>query len=493
MRSAIIRTRPCRKGTVCLSVALGAVLACLPALSSPAQAETLREAMALAYQSNPKLDAERARLRATDEDVPRAKSGFRPRATLNADTGRQKLSTNPTSSLDGTGQSWGYTVQAEQSLFSGFRTTNTVREAEANVRAGRENLRNVEQQVLLDAVTAYADVLRDQALVRLRENNVAVLAKELQAAEARRAVREVTRTDVAQAQASRARAGAQLDLAKSNLRTSRAVYERAIGRPPHSLTEPAPPTKLIPMDVEDAMKIAEKEHPNVVSALYRERAARHAVDKIWGELLPELKVEASYGQRYNPTRVINEQDTTQITGRLSVPLYEGGETQSRVRAAKHQHVARLQEIEQARAETQSFVVAAWSRLSAARAQMQYDRTAVESGRIALEGTREEERVGQRTLLDVLNAEQQLLDAEVQQVVTRREVIVASFSLLGTVGRLNGDELKLSETLYDPEVHYEEVERKWWGVSVTHASGRTEFIDLMDDWSAPDTYAGTIRR
>ena len=482
-----------RAGATSLRVSLAALLAVQFTLPSPASAETLREAMALAYQTNPRLDAERARLRATDEDVPRAKAGFRPRASLNADTGRQTIKTVPGSSADGTNQTSGYSVTAEQSLFSGYRTTNTVREAEATVRAGRENLRNVEQQILLETATAYADVLRDQALVRLREGNVSVLTKDLQAAEARRSVREVTRTDVAQAQSRRARALSDLDGAKANLRTSRAVYERVVGRPPSGLTEPKPPSKLLPINVEDVSRIAEREHPNNISALYRERAARHAVDKIWGELLPEVSVQANYGQRFSPSRIIDQQDTTSITGRLTVPLYEGGETQARVRAAKHQHVARLQEIEQARKETESLAVTAWSRLSAARAQMQSDKSAVEAAGIALEGTREEEKVGQRTLLDVLNAQQELLNAEVQQVVTRREVIVAAFTLLAAIGRLNADELKLTDALYDPEAHYDDVERKWWGISVTHASGRTEFIDLMDDWSAPDNYSEQVRR
>jgi outer membrane protein len=465
---------------------LAALLAVISPLS--AQSETLREALSLAYQAHPKLDAERARLRATDESVPQAKSGFRPRAGANADTGWQRLQTDPLSSSDGSGTTRGYNLSVEQSVFSGFRTTNAVREAEANVRAGRENLRTVEQQVLLDAVTAYADVLRDQALVRLREHNVAVLSEDLKAAEARRSVREVTRTDVAQAQSRRAKAVSALDLARSNLRTSRAVYERAIGRPPHGLSEPAPPAKLLPMNIEDVLKIAEKEHPNVVSALYRERSARHSVDKVWGELLPEVKLEASYGQRFSPSFNSNEQDSTQISGRLSVPLYEGGETQARVRAAKHGHVARLQEIEQARAETQAIAVTAWSRLTAARAQVISDRVGVDAARVALEGTREEERVGQRTLLDVLNAEQELLDAQVQQVTTKRDLIIASFGMLAAIGRLNADELRLSDSTYDPDVHYEEVQRKWWGVSITHADGRTEAVDLIDNWGASDTYA-----
>ncbi len=455
--------------------------------TQPVNAETLREALAATYQTNPRLDAERARLRATDESVPQAKSGYRPSASVNADTGYQRTESKPGVQSDSSGQTWGYSVSVEQNVFRGFRTVNSVREAEAGVKAGRENLRNVEQIVLLEAVTAYADVLRDQALVRLREANVAVLTKELQAAESRRAVREVTRTDVAQAQARRAKAVSALDLARANLRTSRAIYERVIGRPANNLSEPSPPSKLVPDSIEDAIKVAEKEHPNVASALHREKAARHTVDKVWGELLPEVRLEASYGQRFDPSRTVHEQDSAAITGRLRMPLYEGGETQARVRAAKHTHVSRLQEIEQARGETQEGVVKAWSRMTAARAQLQSDKVQVELARVALEGVREEEKVGQRTLFDVLNSEQELLDAEVQQVVTRRDLIVATFTLLGNIGRLNALELKLTDAVYDAAAHYEEVSRKWWGVSITHASGRTELLELVDDWGAEDKY------
>lgn len=472
--------------TLKLVVALVALLVALQ--PSPLGAETLREALIAAYQHNPRLDAERARLRATDESVPQAKSGYRPRAELEGDVGHQTLTTKPRSLSDGSGGTAGYGVTVRQDVFNGFRTMNSVREAESNVRAGRENLRTVEQQTLLEAVTAYADVIRDTALIRLRENAVAVLTKDLQAAEARRSVREVTRTDVAQAQARRARAVSQLDLAKANLRTARAIYERVMGRPANGLMEPALPRRLLPPSVDEAIKTGEREHPNVIAALFREKAARHTVDRIWGELLPSARLEATYGTRYDPSKTVDEQTSGVISGRVTVPLYEGGETQARVRAAKHSHVARLQEIEQARAETQTNVVTAWSRYQAADAQLRSDRVQVMAAKTALEGTREEERVGQRTLLDVLNAEQELLDAEVQQVVTKRDLIVASFTVLSAIGRLNPDELKLGAEQYDAEAHYNEVTAKWWGVSITHPNGRKELLERVDDWGAEDRYA-----
>ncbi len=469
----------------------GSALALLLALglcAPPAHGDTLREALYNTYKANPRLDAERARLRATDEDVPRAKSGFRPNVQATADVGTATVKTDPRFTGDGKTNPANVGVSVSQSVFSGMRTVNSVREAEAGVRAGRENLRQVEQQVLLEAVTAYADVLRDGALVRLREGNVATLSQDLNAAQTRRSVREVTRTDVAQATARRAKAVSALDLAKSNLRASRAIYERVVGRPPDNLTEPAPPNKLLPASVEEAIKIAERESPNVISAQFREKAARHTVDRIWGELLPEVRVEGSYNHRYDPSRSIEEQSSKSITGRMTVPLYQGGETHARVRQAKHTHVSRVQEIEQARGESQANVVVAWSRMAAARAQTISDKAQVEAAKIALEGTREEEKVGQRTLLDVLNAEQELLDAEVALTVTRRDLIVATFTVLSSVGRLSADDLRITDTLYDPAAHYEEVSRKWWGVAITHADGKKEFLQLLDDWSGDENYA-----
>ncbi|HRK19975.1 MAG TPA: TolC family protein, partial [Hyphomicrobiaceae bacterium] len=282
-----------------------------------------------------------------------------------------------------------------------------------------------------------------------------------------------------------------LDLARSNLKTSRAVYERVIGRPPHNLTAPTYPAKMIPIAVEDAIKIAEKESPNVVSALYREQAARHGVDKIWGELLPEVTLEASYGKRFNPTPATEGAEAATVTGRLTVPLYEGGETKARVRQAKHTHVSRIQEIEQARTETQALVVTAWSRLQAARAQQSTDSVQVTAAKTALEGVREEEKVGQRTLLDVLNAEQELIEAEIAALTTRRDLVIAGYTLLATMGRLNSAELQLADSQYDPEVHYEEVQGKWFGVSITHADGRTEVLEKLDNWGATDAYTGNL--
>lgn len=442
--------------------------------SVDARAETLNEALAAAYQYNPQLDAERARLRAVDEEVTRARSGYRPVITGSADYNYQW--NKDSTSLGSTTQELkpgGYSIDAVQPLFNGFRTINSVNEQEANVRAGRETLRSVEQTVLLSAVTAYMDVVRDQAIVRLRENNVNVLSRELKATEDRFAVGEVTRTDVAQAQARRAGAVSALDLAKANLKTSRAVYERVVGHAPGGLVEPRGYERFLPNSLDEATRIGTHENPAVVNALYLEQAAKFGVDRIRGELLPSVQLEANYSDRFETSEFVNESEQATVTGRLTVPIYEGGEVYARVRQQKHIHISRLQEIEQARSESEEAVVAAWSQLLAARAQVQSDQSQVSANTTALTGVREEERVGQRTLLDVLNAEVELLNSQVQLVSTRRNVVVSSYTVLASVGRLDSVNLGFTSVSYDPEAHYQEVRRKPWGTSITHSDGRTE--------------------
>jgi outer membrane protein len=459
-----------------MGVGLATLIATVSIFASSARAETLFDAVAAAYQFNPRLDAARATQRATDEEVPRALSGYRPQVTGSADTSWQRTTTNPASTANGDSNPRGYQVGAVQPLFRGFRTINAVNSAEATVRAGRETLRLSEQSVLLEAVTAFSDVVRDTAIVRLRENNVTVLTRDLRATQDRFNVGEVTRTDVAQAQARRAAAVAALDLARANLKTSRAAFERVIGHPPSKLVE-ARESRLVAKSLNENVEISLRESPSVVSALYREQAARFNIDLVRGELLPTAQLEANYAKRFDDSSVgIDSVETSTVTGRVTVPFYTGGEVQARVRQAKHVHIQRLQEIEQARTEVQAAVVTAWAQLQAAQAAVESDKTAVDANRIALAGVREEERVGQRTLLDVLNAEQELLNAEVNLVTDQRNVVVASYTVLSTIGRLNAQELAVAALVYDPEAHYHDVRRKWFDISITHSDGRREALE-----------------
>lgn len=465
--------RPLRRACAASLIAVGSLSA-----TAPAGAETLHQALAAAYKYNPQLDAERARLRSTDENVSIANSGFRPNIGASGDVTHDWQRTRPPSAGDGGNTSKGYSVNLTQPVFNGFRTINAVNEAEAFVRAGRETLRATEQTILLQAVTAYMDVIRDQAIVRLRENNVNVLSRELQATRDRFAVGEVTRTDVAQAEARRAASISALDLARSNLKISRATFERVVGHPPSRLVDPTPYGR-IPKSQEDAIAVATRESPDVVAALYREQAARFTVDRIWGELLPSVSLEAGYSQRFDPSSSIDEREGATVSGRLNIPIYQGGAVHARVRQAKHDHLAALQEIERFRTIAREGVLAAWAQLIASRAQLESDQIAVTAARTALTGVREEQKVGQRTILDVLNAEQEYLASQVQLETTRRNLVVNSYLVLQSVGRLTSDYLSLTKLVYDPEVHYSEVRRKWWGISITHSDGRREDLDLWD--------------
>ena len=485
MAMNLCRSNPLKHWTRRARSWLGATLliAGIAASAPPVAAETLHQALAAAYKYNPRIDAERARLRATDETVSQANSGYRPSVGASADITRDWQRSRPSVTGDGANTSKGYSVSLTQPIFNGFRTVNAVSEAEALVRAGRENLRIVEQGVLLEGVTAFMDVVRDQAILRLRENNVNVLSRELQATRDRFAVGEVTRTDVAQAEARRAGSISALDVARSNLKISRAAYERVIGHPPGRLVEPRASQARLPRSQDEAIGIAIKEAPAVVAALYREQAARFTVDRIWGELLPSVSLEAGYSQRFDPSQTIDEREGATVSGRVSIPIYAGGEVHSRVRQAKHTHLSLLQEIERYRTEAREAVLGAWALLTASRAQLESDQAQVAAARTALTGVREEQKVGQRTILDVLNAEQEYLAAQVSLETTRRNLVVNSYLVVQAVGRLSSENLSLTKLVYDPEVHHSEVRRKWWGISITHSDGRQERHELWDKHGA----------
>lgn len=457
---------PARVGKRAVLYAL-AIAACVMAGGvAPVHAESLPSALVAAYQTNPTLNAERAKLRAIDEEISQARSNLRPSVSADLESGIRKVNPNPKNKLirpgGGTHHPEGYAFSINQSLFRGLRTINAIREANATILAGRADLRTVEQTTLLDAVSAYMDVLRDQAIVRLREGNVRVLTEQLKATKDRFEVGEVTKTDVAQAEARRSGSISELNLAQSNLKTSRASYERLIGRPPSNLIEPAPIDGLLPMSLPGALEVAKIENPTIISAEYTEEASRYAIKQIRGEMLPEVSVEATYEKGLEPSVTLDDQSVTTVTGRVTVPLYSGGEPSSRLRQAIETNRQRLQEIDEARAQAQADVVAAWGRVMAARAQIESDQSQVRANKIALNGVREEEKVGQRTVLDVLDAEQELLDSQVDLVTTQRERVVASFTLLAAVGRLSVQNLRLPVQPYDPMEHYHRIKHKWFG-------------------------------
>lgn len=450
------------------------LLALLVAGGHAALAESLSEALASAYMNDPRIDAAISTLRATDESLAVAQSGYRPTVSVNADVDSQRLETEQLSAFssrtvggqaDGTSHPKGWTIQAQESLFDGYQTVSQVRKADANIRAQREILRNTEQQVLLEAVRAYVNVVRDRAIVKLRQSNVDVLSQELKATEERFAVGEVTKTDVAQAKARLAGAISAREAAEGNRRASEGDFERVIGHAPGVLEVPRPAEHLQPRSLDEAIGIGQSEHPSIASALFQEEAAKHNVDQVYGQMLPSVQLSAQFQQRFDTTTVQEKFEQGQLIARLTVPIYQGGQVAAEVRQAKHQRFSALESIETARLQVRSDVTSTWSQLVSARAQLQSDKVQVESTRIAFDGVKEEEKVGQRTLIDVLDAEQEYLNAQVSLVSDQRDLVFAAYSLVSAVGRLSPSDLGLGTQPYDVEPHYDEVNGKWGGLTI----------------------------
>ncbi|MGH6734630.1 MAG: TolC family outer membrane protein [Methyloceanibacter sp.] len=455
-----------------LALSAAAFLSC----PAPAQAETLEQALADAYLVNPVLNAERARLRAIDEQVALAKSGLRPfvggTADYNYVNQNSETSEDPSDVFgfgeggldsDGVNTPHGYAVQLSQPLFQGFQNLNAIRQAKAEVQAQREILRNVEQTVLLDAATAYVNVVRDQAVVRLRENDVSVLAEQLKATRDRFDVGEVTRTDVAQAEARHAESLATLAGAQANLKASRAAYEQIIGHPPGNLVTPPSIQHLLPHTLNEAMTLGDGENPQILATVYNEEASLYAVEQIMGELLPEVTLEAEYRKRFDQSETIEEIETTTVTGRVNVPFYQGGGVSARVRQAKETNNQLKREVEDARLRVHADVIANWGILQSSGPAIESAEAAVAANKIALTGVREEEKVGQRTTLDVLDAQRELLNSQIGLVSALRDRVVAEYSLYAAVGRMDAQTLGLSVPYYDPIEHYDIVKNKWFGL------------------------------
>ncbi|MEZ5840685.1 MAG: TolC family outer membrane protein [Hyphomicrobiales bacterium] len=448
-------------------------LAVLAATSAaPAMADSLLQAMEKAYNANPTLNAARAETRATDESVPQALSGYRPTISASGEYGFQSTDSRARvtsggvtqkvhSSSDTNPASVGVTIS--QPIFSGFRVKNGTKAAEAQVRASREVLRNTEQNVLLDAVTAYMDVLRDDAVAVLRVRNVDFLEEQVRASRDRFNVGEGTRTDVAQAEARLSLAIAQVNLAKANLNASRAVYRQVIGTEPGKMKPGNPAAKLVPGTLDAAISSSQQEHPAILAALHAVDAATFQVKTTEGELLPTVSLQGSAARSWESSSTVDRVDSASISARVSVPIYQGGKVSSRVRQAKETLGQRKIEVDVARDQVRAAVVAAWGGLEAARAQVSATQAAVEAAQLALEGVIEEQKVGQRTTLDVLDAQQELLNAKIDLVSAQRDSIVASYSVVSAVGRLNAERLGLQVAVYEPEHHYDQVRDKWFGL------------------------------
>jgi len=454
-------------------LALGAIL-CVASAGAPVRAETLQSALIKAYRNNPSLNAQRASVRATDENVPQALSGYRPRVTVTATGGEQSISTTTKSVTSGVPSYFtnsGYnspfstSISASQTLFNGFQTANKTREAESQVLAARATLRNTEQSVLLDAVTAYMNLLRDTAIVQLQKSNVEVLQEQLRQTRDRFNVGEVTRTDVAQSESRLASGRSALLTAESNYTSSVAAYRKVIGTQPGKLTPTSPVDRYSPHTLGRAVAVGIATNPSVAAAEYNVDVAQLAVKVAEGALLPSVSVTGSYTKNWLSTSSLAsmESDYASVLGTISVPIYQGGSEYSTIRQDKETLGQRRLDLDTTRDTVRQSVVQSWGQLEAAKANIQATQAAVQASEIALNGVREEARVGQRTTLDVLNAQQELVNARVSLVSAQRDRVVASYTLLSAVGRLSPQMLGLHVATYNPRVHYEQVRDSWFGM------------------------------
>ncbi len=456
--------------------------AALMLVAQPAAAETLREAMALAYGGNPNLLAARAQLRAVDESVPIALSGWRPslQVTGNASRNRNESEIISQGSSGGPVNNSGMTLRTQQTvnaqftqpLFRGFRTIAGTSAARNQVMAQRARLEATEAQVLLQVATSYLDVLQYQALVDLQRNNVQVLNRQLEATNDRFRVGEITRTDVAQSEASLAASRASLVQAESALQLARSAYLNVVGKAPEGLVQPALPENL-PADLEAAIAVAMEQNPGFLAADYGARAAEDNVTVVQGELLPSINLNATYQRGWNTLADKSRNEQAIASAQIVVPLYQQGAEYARLRQAKHVSGQQHLLADQARLDARNTATAAWENYQSATASIESYRAAISANEIALEGVRREAEVGSRTVLDVLNAEQLFLSVQVSLVRAQRDQLVAAHQILASVGTLTGGDLALETQLYDPVAHFDDVEYQAFGSDAAAAEDKRQ--------------------
>jgi len=453
-------------GVKLVTAAAAVVLVMACAGPTPVLADTIEAALVRAYQNNPQLNASRAAVRSVDESVPQALSGYRPKVNLTASAGFQYSDgqTAPaTPAFRGTQRPRTVGLTVNQTLYNGQQTANGVRKAEANVSGQREALRVLEQQVLLQAATIYMDYLRDAAIVEVQRSNTRVLEQTLKQTRDRFNVGEVTRTDVAQSEAQLAAGRTQQLTAESNLTATRSNFRRIIGNDPENLAPGSPVDRYLPPTLQQSIETALTESPSVTSAMYGIDVQYLDVKIKEGALLPTVTIQASATQSYETALTSYRAFNAAATAQLNVPIYQGGAEYSLIRQSKETLAQQRLTLEQTRDQARSDVVSAWGKLLAGKAQVQSAQSQVSASEIALNGVREEAKAGQRTTLDVLNAQQALVNARVSLVTAQHDRVVASYSVLQTVGRLSPQVLSLATTSYDPSVHYQQVRDSWTGV------------------------------
>jgi TolC family type I secretion outer membrane protein len=432
--------------------------------AAPVSAQTLKEALGYAYETNPQLLAQRSLLRQTDEGVPQALSNWRPTVTFTGEAGTNRGNLN-----EGTGDVYStfltkeLNLQLTQPIYRGGRTESQTRQAINLVQSARAQTLAVETTIFQAVAQAYFDTYRDQELVEVNRNNEAVLKKQLDATRDRFRVGEVTRTDVAQAESSLAQATANRIASEGQLEVSRAEYTRAVGHPPGRLIL-ASERPVLPMNRDEVLGLAASNNPNVIAANFAEAAARDNIDVVRGQLLPQISIVGDLNRSYAPSITLHtaREDTGSVVAQMTMPLYEGGAIYSQTRQAEQVVGQRRSQVDDARRAAVQTATQGWETLQSARAAVASFGAAVKAAQIALEGTQQEALVGSRTVLDVLISEQQLFTTESQLVGAQHDAAVAEFNVAAAIGRLIAPELKLGVQLYDMDKHYNAVKDKLFG-------------------------------
>ena len=439
---------------------------------------TLTDALAASYANNPALQAERAKLRATDEGVPQALAGWRPQVSMAGNAGygdgysRQWIAGGPGSTGQGVPgrQSDARTLRdvasasatVSQPVYTGGKTRASVNKADNAVMAARARLIAAEQTAMGDTVKSYVDLIQAQQTLGLRVNNEQVLARQLQATNDRFRVGEITRTDVAQAEAALAGATADRERALGDLQIARSAFQKAVGfLPPPDLVEPQPVKLPIKSQI-DAANLARTNNPNVVAALFDDAAAKDNVDVQFSALMPSVSLQGQVFQQQNTSLSHSSVNGYQVGAVVSVPLYQGGAEYATVRQARQQQQATARVVDDAKRTAQQQAVEAWETLVSNRAQAESTRAQIRANQIAREGVQREAIVGSRTTLDVLNAQQTLLNSQLLLVQNLAAVVRQSYTVASAIGRLTAKDLNLPVAHYDETAYYNAVRSKWIG-------------------------------
>ena len=438
------------------------------AISGNAYAQNIFEALSQAYETNPTLQAQRAYLRAIDENVAIAKSGYRPTVSLNGTYADNNTDVkNSVGNPDG--DRYSYSAKISQPLFNGLQTINSVKSADSMVLSEQNNLYNVEQTVFIDASTAYLDVVQNKAIVDLQKNNEKLLKKRLDETVQRFNVGEVTRTDVSQARARYARAKADRISSEGTLEASKAVYAKIIGVAPVDVKAPEGEIdKFLPKTPEEALEYAKAHNYSIRQAKNYFDSKDYDVKTNTGALLPQVSLDGVASRTRNYTDNISgvkEQDDLEWSVNMSIPLYEGGETRAKIRQSKYQKWQAQEQVLEAERLVTSNVTSAWEYMVANKAMITSIKEQVRANEIALDGVQKEEALGNRTILDVLDAYQELLNSNVEEVKAPRNYYVSAMTLLQAMGRLTARDLGLNVELYNAEKYSAETRNKWLSLSI----------------------------